>query len=99
MRITEKQIRNAVKLAMNEQAFRSRPIYEIADEISQLWKNVNYAAVPYLQAMQSISSATDTYGLDDGESIVLYFLANAGTWKGPDAKRLKDELRAALKAA
>jgi hypothetical protein len=24
---------------------------------------------------------------------VLYFLANAGTWRGPDAKRIKAELK------
>jgi hypothetical protein len=26
--------------------------------------------------------------------MVLYFLANAGTWRGPDAKRIKNELKA-----
>ena len=99
MKITENQIRNIVRETLNEQPTRSRPIYEIADEITRLWKNVNFAAVPYLKAMRNISSVADTYGADDGREIVLYFLSNADTWRGPDAKRLKDELKTAMKAA
>ena len=99
MKITENQIRKVVKQALNEQVSRPRPVYEIADEITRLWKNVNFAAAPYLKAMRSISSVADTYGADDGRDIVLYFLSNADTWRGPDAKRLKDELKAAMKAA
>lgn len=99
MKITETQIRKIVKHALSEQATRPRPVYEIADEITRLWKNVNFAAAPYLKAMRNISSVADTYGADDGRDIVLYFLSNADTWKGPEAKRLKDELKAAMKAA
>ena len=99
MKITENQIRKIVKQALNEQISRPRPVYEIADEITRLWKNVNFAAAPYLKAMRNISSVADTYGADDGRDIVLYFLSNADTWKGPDAKRLKDELKAVMKTA
>ena len=74
-------------------------VYQIAAEIKKLWKNVNFAAKPYLDAMMHIGSVADGYGADDGKSIVLYFLSNASSWRGPDAKRLKDELKAALKAA
>jgi hypothetical protein len=37
---------------------------------------------------------TDRYGMDSGKSIILYFLANASTWRGDTAKRVKAELKA-----
>lgn len=73
-----------------------RPIRLIAFDIKRSWKNVNYAAKPYLDAMLQLESIQDGYGYDSGKSIVLYFLANAHTWKGEDAKRLKAELKAKL---
>lgn len=70
-----------------------RAIYEIANEISKDWKNVNFAAKPYLEAMHCLNSVTDNYGYDSGKVIVLYFLSNAGSWKGETAKRIKSELK------
>ena len=99
MQITKKQIQTIVRQSLTEQTKRPRPVYKIAAEIEKLWPNVNFAAKPYLEAMHSISSVADTYGADDGREIVLYFLSNASTWRGPDAKRLKDELKAAMNAA
>jgi hypothetical protein len=75
----------------------SRPISEIAAEIRKCWPNVNYAAKPYLDAMHSLTNITDDYGYDSGKSVVLYFLANAQTWKGPDARRIKTELKTLAK--
>lgn len=57
------------------------------------WKNVNFAAKPYLSAMASMDSADDKYGYDSGKSIILYFLSNASQWKGPIAKAVKTELK------
>jgi hypothetical protein len=74
-----------------------RPICEIAREIRKVWKNVYFGAVPYLDAMQSLGDISESYGFDSGESVVLYFLANAQTWRGPDARRIKAELNAILK--
>ncbi len=75
-----------------------RSIRSIANEINLEWsrlgKGVNYAAKPYLEAMFSLDKITDSYGCDDGKSVVLYFLSNATTFRGPDAKRLKAELKA-----
>lgn len=72
-----------------------RPLYEIASEIRRDWgSKVNYAAKPYLSAMSGLSSIEDSYGYDDARSIVLYFLGNAGTWRGENAKRIKAELKA-----
>lgn len=72
----------------------TRKIYTIAREIRQTWPKVNYAAKPYLDAMMQLGDIQDTYYLDSAKSIILYFLANAGTWRGEDAKRIKAELKA-----
>lgn len=72
-----------------------RPLYEIASEIRRDWgSKVNYAAKPYLSAMSGLNSITDSYGYDDARSIVLYFLSNASSWRGENAKRIKAELKA-----
>jgi hypothetical protein len=75
-----------------------RPIYEIADEILRDWKNVYYAAIPYLNAMRSINTMRDRYGpgQEEARTIVLYFLSNASQWKGETARRIKAELKSML---
>ena len=75
----------------------SRPLYEIAADIRKTWPKVYFGAVPYLEAMGSLNSITDNYGYDSGKSIVLYFLSNANTWRGEDARRIKAELKGMLK--
>jgi hypothetical protein len=76
----------------------ARPLSQIASEISRDWRPVNYAAKPYLDAMYSLDSVKDNYGMDSGYSIVAYFLSNATTWRGETAKRIKTELKAMLKS-
>ena len=75
----------------------ARALYVIAEDIRKDWKNVNYAAQPYLDAMQTLDSIHNNYGYDSGSSIVRYFLSNAGTWRGAKAKEIKAELKAMLK--
>lgn len=70
-----------------------RAIKYIAEDIKLEWKKVNFAAAPYLDAMLSLSTTKDDYGADDGESVVLYFLSNASTFRGEAARRLKKELK------
>lgn len=72
----------------------TRPLYEIANEIKKDWNNVNFAAKPYLDTMSTLDSINDKYMFDSGKSIVLYFLSNAGTWRGETAKSIKKELKA-----
>ena len=74
-----------------------RPLSEIAREIRQDWKKVNYAAKPYLDAMSQLNQVTDMYGSDPANMIVAYFLGNARSWRGPVAKKLKAELNKLLK--
>jgi hypothetical protein len=75
-------------------ATAARPLSTIAREIRSTWPKVYFGAVPYLQAMAQLDTVNDKYGLDDARSIVNYFLANAGTWRGDDARRIKAELKA-----
>jgi hypothetical protein len=70
-----------------------RPLSVIARDIRAHWPKVYFGAVPYLQAMASLNSINDKFYEDDARSIVNYFLANAGTWRGEDAKRIKAELK------
>lgn len=75
----------------------TRSLRAIATEIQRDWTNPNYAAVPYLHAMRGLETMRDTYGYDTGASIVRYFLANAGSWRGETARRVKAELKSMLK--
>ena len=81
---------------------QSRPLYVIAADIRKAWRdkhgkpNVNFAAKPYLDAMADLDSIKDSYGYDSAESIVCYFLSNASSFRGEDAKRIKAELKAML---
>lgn len=75
----------------------SRPIHEIASEIKRLWKPPYFGAVPYLDAMLCLNNISDNYGVDSGTSVVAYFLSNASSWRGPDARRIKAELKSLLK--
>jgi len=74
----------------------TRPISTIAKEISADWNKVYFGAVPYLEAMHSLNSIDDNYIYDSGRSVVSYFLANAGTWRGDKAREIKKELKAML---
>ena len=75
-----------------------RPIYEIAREIRKDWgAKLSPYAKPYLEAMECLDSIDDRYYFDSGKSVVLYFLCNAGTWKGETARRIKAELKAMTK--
>ena len=58
---------------------------------------MSVAALPYLEAMTELNSVAEHYGADPGGTIVLYFLSNAGGWRGEDARRIKAELKQLLK--
>ena len=81
---------------MNNQA-NNRPLHEIAQEIKKDWKNINYGAKPYLEAMGGLNKITDVYGQDSAKMIVNYFLCNASGYRGETAKRIKAELKAMAK--
>lgn len=74
-----------------------RPLHIIAAEIKADWTKPYFGAVPYLDAMATLDSVQQSYGLDPGDDIVLYFLSNATSWRGETARRIKAELKALVK--
>lgn len=74
-----------------------RSINVIASDISKAWKNINYGAKPYLEAMHHLNTVNDYYYADNAREIILRFLCNASTFRGPEAKKLKLELKELLK--
>lgn len=77
----------------------ARSLNEIAGEIRKYWENVSPYAQPYLDAMRQLDSINDDYYADTAVSVVSYFLVNASGFRGEDAKRIKAELKAMVKAA
>ena len=76
---------------------RGQDIATLAQMIRSDWGGkVNFAAKPYLDAMRSLGSVKDRYGQDTGAEIVMRFISNAGSWRGPRAKAIKAELRRRL---
>ena len=68
----------------------------IADLVAQDWSRVYFGARPYLRAMMALSTMHDTYGKDDAETVVMYFLSNANGWRTDTARAVKAELRKRL---
>jgi hypothetical protein len=74
-----------------------RQISEIAREIRKTWESPHYSAVPYIEAMLVLGDISEMYYCDPADMIVAYFLGNAQTWRGEDARRIKKELNDILK--
>lgn len=72
---------------------KTRALRTIALEIYQTWPKVSPYAKPYLEAMTELDSIDQKYYFDTADSVVRYFLANAGGWRGEDARRIKAELK------
>ena len=74
-----------------------RPLFLIAKDIIREWNKIGNGvsphARPYIEAMMYLDTIQDKYIMDSGESIVLYALSNMGTFRGPQAKVLKAELK------
>ena len=76
---------------------QNRFLYEVANEIKSDWPNANDPHDPaghYVKAMGELRYITDDYYADDARTVVLYFLSNARSWRGPVAQRVKKELKA-----
>ena len=65
----------------------------LARVVKNDWKKVYFGAEPYLDAMATLGSIKENYGYDSGKSVVIYFLSNATTYRGPIAKAVKAELK------
>jgi hypothetical protein len=75
----------------------NRSISSIAYDIKRAWAKPYFGAKPYLDAMTQLNNINDKYFHDDAKSVIMYFLANASTFRGNDAKVLKAELKEMLK--
>ena len=76
----------------------TRAINTIAREVESDWQEkVNFAARPYLDAMHTLTSVNDSFYADSAHSVIAYFLANASTWRGDTARRVKAELNKMIK--
>jgi hypothetical protein len=69
------------------------PLYDISEVIQKNWVPINFSAAPYVRAMSTLTSVKDNYYAESASSIILYFLSNASTFKGPVARLVKDELK------
>ena len=74
----------------------TRSLREVAMEIRKDWKKPYFGAVPYLNAMLSLNSVEDRYLYEDGKTQVIYFLANAQTWRGEKAREIKKYLKSII---
>lgn len=74
-----------------------RMIRDIAQDIINDWKNPYYGARPYIQAMAQLYYVEDKYVYETAKDVIIYFLANAQTWRGPIAKQIKAELKELIK--
>lgn len=76
-----------------------RTFSQVAQEIIALWPKPYFGAVPYLRAL-SLCDTTDPHGkywfVDIG-MMARDLLATMTTFRGPDARRLKAELKNMLK--
>lgn len=76
-----------------------RKLSDIAVDIYLNWVDKNghskvyFAAKPYLEAMSVLEGPDDMYYDVDAETIVMYFLSNAATFRGERARAVKAELK------
>lgn len=84
------------KIDKLKKELREKELFEIANMVFASWPKPYFGAVPYLKAMQNLTSIEDNFLFDSGRSIVVYFLANATTWRGPVARLVKAELNRRL---
>jgi len=72
-------------------------VSEIAHAIAKDWQNISPYAADYLNAMKTITDIEGNYIHDSAKSVVLYFLANAGSYRGENARAYKDLLKKMVK--
>ena len=72
-------------------------VSEIARAISKDWQTINPYAKDYLDAMLTIEDINGNYIHDSAKSVVMYFLANAGSYRGESARAYKSLLKEMVK--
>jgi hypothetical protein len=72
-------------------------VSEIAHAIAKDWNNVSPYALDYLNAMKDIQDINGSYYADSAKSVVMYFLANASSYRGDNARAYKALLKDMVK--
>jgi hypothetical protein len=78
-------------------SLENKPLSAIAEIIRTNWVNPSPYAVPYVDAMAQLQSINESYYADTAQSVVIYFLANAQTWRGDTARLVKAHLKGLVK--
>lgn len=65
---------------------------ELGDLIAKHWSKPDVAAKPYIEALQG-ASPDGMYGVERSRDHAAYFLSNASSWRGDEARQVKAELR------
>ena len=76
---------------------QDKPLSYTAQIIRTNWVNPSPYALPYIDAMAQLNSIEDNYYADTAHSVVIYFLANAQTWRGDTARLVKAHLKGLVK--
>lgn len=76
-----------------------RTFKQIAEDIKSAWIRINSGAVPYLEALLQLDTTDPNamYLYDKARDIAMYFLANAQTFRGNTAQKLKAELKSMMR--
>ena len=82
---------------MNKQLSELVTVSEIAHAIAKDWQNISPYAKDYLNAMKDIRNIDDNYYADSAKTVVLYFLANASSYRGENARTYKALLKELVK--
>lgn len=53
-------------------------------------------SAPYVEALQKLETIDQMYYYDTADSVVRYLLANLTHWRGDQARKIKNELKAML---
>lgn len=72
-------------------------VSEIAQAIAKDWQNISPYAKDYLEAMKDIQDINGSYYADSAKSVVMYFLANASSYRGENARAYKALLKDMVK--
>lgn len=82
---------------MNKTLNERVTVSEIAHAIAKDWDKVSPYAADYLNAMKEIRSVEENYYADTAKSVIMYFLANAGSYRGDNARAYKALLKEMIK--
>ena len=82
---------------MNKTLNERVTVSEVAHAIAKDWQNISPYAKDYLEAMKDIQDINGSYYADSAKSVVMYFLANASSYRGDNARAYKALLKDMVK--